>query len=512
MRILMINPPHPAIGSRIPHEHLPPLGLLSIGGPLLDDGHEVELLDADLGPLKTQAIIARVELRNPEVILIGHSGSTSAHPVVLEITRAIKQSDPHTKIIYGGVFPTYHWKEILEQAPQIDLIVCGEGEETTRKLITALETSMLLEKIPGIAYRKSGNPIQTAAAPIISNLDAYRVGWELIDFSKYSYWGDKRAVVVQFSRGCPHQCNYCGQRHFWKRWRHHDPVKFAAELARLHREFGVQVINFADENPTASKRVWQQFLDALIKENVDLRLVGSTRADDIVRDADILHLYKKAGIARFLLGIESYKDQTLTFINKGGSECIDRQAIQLLREHGIISMATYVVGFDEETDRDYLYSLKQLLIYDPDQIQMLYATPHRWTPFFGSVENRRVIQMEQSKWDYKHQVLATTGVPPWRVFLWVKLIEAIMQLRPRSLIRLLLHPDSSFRSAMKWYYRIGRRVWPYEIVNFFISDHITMHGARLMNFWQEGNEEDKSWAEPETGGQQHKLCLEPDNE
>lgn len=49
MRILLLNPPHTAIGSRVPYEHLPPLGLLAIGGPLLDDGHDVELLDAELG-------------------------------------------------------------------------------------------------------------------------------------------------------------------------------------------------------------------------------------------------------------------------------------------------------------------------------------------------------------------------------------------------------------------------------------------------------------------------------
>ena len=33
MRIVLINVPHPAIGSRIPDDHLPPLGLLSVGGP-----------------------------------------------------------------------------------------------------------------------------------------------------------------------------------------------------------------------------------------------------------------------------------------------------------------------------------------------------------------------------------------------------------------------------------------------------------------------------------------------
>ncbi len=96
----------------------------------------------------------------------------------------------------------------------------------------------------------------TAPAAVIRGLDAYRVGWELIDHARYSYWGGLRAVVVQFSRGCPHLCNYCGQRGFWTRWRHRDPVLFAKEIARLHREHGVEVFNLADENPTQSRLAW----------------------------------------------------------------------------------------------------------------------------------------------------------------------------------------------------------------------------------------------------------------
>src|SRR5216684_3874296 len=239
-----------------------------------------------------------------------------------------------------------------------------------------------LDRIPGIAFRHQGKPRATRPAPVIRDLDAYRVGWELIDHARYSYWGGKRAVVVQFSRGCPHLCTYCGQRGFWTRWRHRDPIRFAKELARLHRQHGVKVINFADENPTVSKKAWRAFLEALIAENVDLILVGSTRADDIVRDADILHLYKKAGWARFLLGLENTDERTLELIRKGAVTAIDRQAIRLMRRHGILSMATWVVGFEEETDRDHWRGLRQLLSYDPDQIQMLYVTPHRWTPYF----------------------------------------------------------------------------------------------------------------------------------
>ncbi len=437
----------------------------------------MRLLDAEFGPLSTQEIVTEVVTFAPQAVLLGHSGSTSGHPVVVPVTRAIREALPAARIVYGGVFPTFHWREILAAEPQIDVIVRGEGEETAVRVIHALETDAPLDDVPGIAFRNRGVPQATAPAPVIDDLDAYRIGWELVDLKRYSYWGDHQAVVAQFSRGCPHQCSYCGQHPFWRRWRHRDPKKFAAELAWLHRTQGVEVINFADENPTASRSAWRAFLEALIAENVPLTLVGSTRADDIVRDADILHLYKKAGVARFLLGIENYDEETLRKIAKGGTTAKDREAIRLLRQHDILSMATYVVGFEEERDADYWRGLRQLLSYDPDQIQLLYVTPHRWTPYFQTAAGRRVIQPDISKWDYKHQVLATRHMRPWRVLLWVKFIEAVIQLRPRSLRRVLAHPDLPIRAAMKWYYRIGRQVWPYEMRNFLLPGSLPKEGS-----------------------------------
>lgn len=483
MRILLVNVPHPAIGSRIPDDHLPPLGLLAVGGPLIDDGHEVRLLDAEFGPMPTGAIVAEAVRLAPDAVLFGHSGSTSGHPVIAAIARRLAEALPEARIVYGGVFPTYHWREILDEEPCVDAIVRGEGEETARRLMAAFADRRPLAGIPGIAFRENGVPRATAPTPVIRDLDAYRVGWELIDHRRYTYWGGLRAVVVQFSRGCPHLCSYCGQRGFWTRWRHRDPVRFARELARLHREQGVEVINFADENPTVSKKAWRIFLEALIAEDVPLILVGSTRADDIVRDADILPLYKKAGWARFLLGLENTDERTLELIRKGGATTTDREAIRLLRRNGILSMATWVVGFEEETDRDHWRGLRQLLSYDPDQIQMLYVTPHRWTPFFRLAAGRRVIQTDRRLWDYKHQVLATRHMPPWRVLLWFKFTEMVVQSRPKALFRVLLHPDLGLRHAMRWYTRMGRRVWPYEIRNFLFRDRRVTDGPTVEAFW-----------------------------
>ena len=192
MRILIVNPPHSAIGSRIPKEHLPPLGLLCVGGPLIDAGHDVTLLDAEFGPMSQEAIAQQVIAHHPEILIIGHAGSTSAHPTVVDLTRRLRRDLPDLTIIYGGVFPTYHYRDILHHEPQIDVVVRGEGEATVTHVVNALAQGTDLNTIAGIAFRQAGTILETPPAPMIRDLDAYRVGWELIDPKRYSYYGGNK--------------------------------------------------------------------------------------------------------------------------------------------------------------------------------------------------------------------------------------------------------------------------------------------------------------------------------
>src|SRR5262249_16664471 len=112
MRALLLNPPHPAVSSRCHEGRMPPLGLLAVGGPRPAPGHPLRLTGAEIGPLSTRQIVAAVTAWAPDAVLVGHSGSTSAHPVIVEIARAVKAASPRVWVVYGGVYPTYHAAEI----------------------------------------------------------------------------------------------------------------------------------------------------------------------------------------------------------------------------------------------------------------------------------------------------------------------------------------------------------------------------------------------------------------
>src|SRR5947209_6776228 len=138
MRVLLINPPYQTLTSNWGVGHQVPLGLLMVGGPLLDAGHRLELLDAECHRLTTPAILRAAARFGPDVVMTGHAGSTPAHPVCVDLLRAVKAALPQAVTVYGGVYPTYHAGKVLAEEPAVDVVVRGEGEATALDLVGAL--------------------------------------------------------------------------------------------------------------------------------------------------------------------------------------------------------------------------------------------------------------------------------------------------------------------------------------------------------------------------------------
>lgn len=464
MKILLINPPYLTVTSRFGVGHQMPIGLLMVGGALLDAGHEVQLLDAECGRLSHRAILAAVERFQPQVVMTGHAGSTAAHPVCSRMFTAIKAAFPGIVTVYGGVYPTFHFEQILAEDRAVDIIVRGEGEAVGVALANALAAGQPLNRVDGIAYRLGDRVFATRPAQPVQNLDAYRIGWELIgNWDDYQCFGLGRAAIIQFSRGCPHNCTFCGQREFWCNWRHRDPVKVVDEIEWLYRTHQVRFLSMADENPTSHKETWRRFLEELAGRNLNLSIFTSIRTTDIVRDRDILHLYKQAGIQYILLGVESTEPKVLRAIKKGSTTRHDLEACRLLKEHGIFSIVAHVVGLKTETWKTFWHAIKQLVYYDGDFINVTYVTPHGWTAFGRSVGGQPVVEPDLGKWDYRHQILAQPEMQPWKLFLAVKWLELCVHARPGRLWSILTNRDRFLRRQLIWCFFHTARVWGAEL-------------------------------------------------
>ena len=295
------------------------------------------------------------------------------------------------------------------------------------------------------------------------------MAWELIEnWDDYTCFGLGRSAIVQFSRGCPHRCTYCGQHGFWVKWRHRDPVKLADEIEWLHRTHGVRFITLADENPTTLRPVWERFLQELAARRLPVHFFATIRATDIVRDADLLPLYRAAGILYVLMGIESTNADVLRHVRKGSTPRHDVEACRLLRRNGIFSILGHIVGLEDESPATLRAARRRLAGYEGDYLNAMYVTPHDWTPFGAEALRRPVAEPDQRRWDYRHQVLTQPLLRPWQLFAGVKWLELWFHLRPRRLWAIVRTRDRLRRRQLLWCALHTGLVWWGEVAEFLL--------------------------------------------
>lgn len=476
-RVLLINPARHFIANQNGLGYLAPLGLISIGGPLIDAGYTVKLIDHDAYGWSFKKLVAEVGKFQPHYVLLGHSGSTAAHQTALRTIHEIKKVFPNLKIIYGGVYPSYADQGILHECADIDYIVRGEGEQTIVELINALETQTSLEKVEGLTWRSGGQIIANRSRAPLQNLDAYRLGWELVDWPLYRLFGFKRAAGLQFSRGCPLTCSYCGQWLFWKKWRHRSPENIVEQLKILKQDYGVDYVWFADENFSADQETVKRLLELIVEAKLNLSLNINMTAADVVRDAELIPLYKAAGVDYMVMGVESLKDAVITNIRKNNPFEISKEAVRLLREQNILSLTNLIYGLEDESWNTLREKFKGMLELDSDILNAMYLTPHFWTSQGKAIKPAEVIQSDLNKWSYRNQVVATPDLKPFELFLGVKLTEVLFHLRPQALWRICFAKDKRYRQIMRSSMRAGIRVIIAEIIEFIFDTKFSQQGA-----------------------------------
>ncbi|HNH05800.1 MAG TPA: radical SAM protein [Anaerolineales bacterium] len=475
-RILLLNPARHFIANEAGVGYLTPLGLVLIGGPLLDAGFEVKLIDHDMNGWPMERLLEEVAAYQPNYILLGHSGSTASHNMVVQTVWELRKAFPEIRIIYGGVYPSYAFESILRQVPEIDVIVRGEGEKTIVELISAWEKGVNLEQVAGIAWRRNGEIVVNRPQPAIQNLDDYRPGWELLDWKYYQMFGFDHAAGLQFSRGCTLTCSYCGQWMFWKKWRHRSPQNIVENMKLLKEKFGVRLIWFADENFAADRDLAKDLLERIIAADLGLSLNLNMTAADVVRDVDLLPLYKKAGVDYIVMGVESLKDSVVAGIRKNNPFATSKEAVRLLRQHDIISLTNIIYGLEDESWQTLFEKFRGMLELDSDILNAMYLTPHFWTSDGKATDPAKIIQADLAKWSYRNQVIATSYLNPFELFLGVKLTEALFHLRPKALWRLVAHRDGRYRQIMRTSILAGIRVVLAEIWEFAFDTKFVKQG------------------------------------
>ncbi len=385
-KVLLITPPYhsgvvEAAGTWLN------LGFVYIAGSLRSAGYDVQIYDAMSYFHGYAEIGKKIEEYKPDAVAL--TAITASVNECLKVCNLVKEINRTTVTVLGNVHPTFCWEEILREHNGVDYIVRGEGEITLPELLTCHFLKGDLSKVKGIAFRSGNKAAATPSREFIKDLDALPLAWDLVDWKIYSYRpvADSVLAIVSSSRGCSQQCSFCSQQLFWeRRWRAKTPENFVAGLEFLRKKYGVNVAMLSDETPTLDRRRWEKILDILIERNLGMDLLMETRVEDILRDRDLLHKYKKAGIVHIYAGVEAVRQESLDKFKKNLRIEDSRSAIELINQHDIVSETSFVLGMPDETPESIEKTLELAKLYAPDMAFFLAIAPWPYADLYKELE------------------------------------------------------------------------------------------------------------------------------
>ncbi|HCJ67457.1 MAG TPA: magnesium-protoporphyrin IX monomethyl ester oxidative cyclase [Elusimicrobia bacterium] len=386
-KILFITPPYHCGVLESAGRWLP-LNFVYLAGSLQKAGYEVAIYDAMVKFHNYPEI--RNYLENSPADVVATTAYTAMINDALQALKLAKEVNPSVITLLGGIHPTFCFEEILQENHSfVDYIIRGEGEETIIELVNCLSAGDDPVKVSGIAFRQEGKIVSTAERSFVADFDSLPMAWDLIDWRDYTFRTKPGSILamVSSSRGCTQGCTFCSQRLFWKQsWRARKPENFVIELEYLNKKYGIDVVMLSDEVPTLDRARWERILDLLIAKKMDMELLMETRVDDILRDKDILHKYKKAGVLHIYVGVESASQETLDRFHKNLKIEQSAEAIELINQQEIISETSFVLGMPEDTPESIKKTIELAQYYNPDMAFFLAIAPWPYSEIYPELK------------------------------------------------------------------------------------------------------------------------------
>ncbi len=386
MKVLFITPPFHAGVVEVAGRWVP-LYFVCLAGALRAGGHTPYIYDAMTKDVGYPEIEQKIRELDPDVVAT--TAITCTSPDAIKVLELAKRINPGITTICGGIHASFMYEEMFSLTDSIDYIVVGEGEETIVELVNATSGKSDPSPVKGIAYRQDGKICKTPKRPYLKDLDGMPMGWDLLDWEDYVYFvlPGSRLGAVATSRGCEKECTFCSQQKFWEgTWRARSPEDTVREMEELSRDYGVDVVLLTDDYPTPDRQRWEKFLDLLIDKGLPMKILMETRAEDIVRDKDILWKYKQAGIIHIYVGTEATEQATLDLIKKDLKLKDSIGALKLLREVGIITETSLILGFPEETEESIERTLTLAKQYNPDFAHFLAIAPWPYSDIYNDLK------------------------------------------------------------------------------------------------------------------------------
>jgi radical SAM superfamily enzyme YgiQ (UPF0313 family) len=296
----------------------PPVGLVTVAA-MMPRGWNYRLVDTNVTPLRDD------DLLWADYVLL--SGMIVHKASVHELVARCGKFD-RTIIAGGPLFTTGH-----AGFPEIRHFVLGEAEEVMPQLVSDLVAGTL-------------QPVyQAAGRPDVTRVPVPR--WDLVDLRRYA------TMAVQFSRGCPFDCEFCDIIVMNGRvTRTKTPAQLIAELEALRARGWKDMVFVVDDNFIGNKRNTRELLREMVawRARTGSPMGFLTEASvNLADDPELIGLMIQAGFKKVFVGIETPSAASLGECGKVQNTRRDLvESVRVLQRAGLEVMGGFIVGFDND--------------------------------------------------------------------------------------------------------------------------------------------------------------------
>jgi anaerobic magnesium-protoporphyrin IX monomethyl ester cyclase len=394
-RILLFNPKSGNRKYRVPNS------ILNIAASV-EGFYDWVIVDGNCENNPYEAIAAY--LRKGDVRYIGFTVMPGPQlKQAIPLAQKIRTHFPETVMIWGGYFPSNHYKTVL-QSGYVDFVINGPGDHAFLKLIDALENNTPYELIKNLIYTSGGGIIKNEKQDLIDQDTLRQLPYDKLDrfysMEKYlgkTYLGNK-TLAYHSSIGCPFTCSFCAVVPIYEaRWKAKSASLVYKDIRYIKNRWGADAIEFHDNNFFVSEKRTVEFSKLIQKEN--MIWWGEGRIDTLDKYSDAsLELMRASGCKMIFFGAETGNNKVLQQMDKGGTqtgEQIEKFAARIKR-FDIIPEYSFVLGTPagspeevmEQIDFDIAF-IKKIKEINPDTEIIIYT--YSPVPTEGSELYNRVL-------------------------------------------------------------------------------------------------------------------------
>ncbi len=377
MRVCLINPPRiqPKVWGK--PNVFPPIVMATVAA-VLEKKHAVSIIDAPTEGwenleeldeskyrvgLSAETIAKRIADFKPDMVAIEipFSGWSKT---AFEVVSIAKKVNKDITVVLFGLHPSSRPEACLENA-DVDFVVIGEPENTVSELVELLELGKHdFKGIAGLGFKENAKGIMNAKRAIIENLDSLpfparhllpmNIYAEAVKQNPLRGEINKPYTIVITSRGCPYNCVFCSNCIVWgKQWRPRSPKNVVDELEQIIKTFGIEQVDFSDDNMTLDKQRMVEICDLIVERGLRFEWFtpNGIRADSL--DEALLRKMKAAGCKKIRIAPESGVQHIVNDVIKKNQDLkAVEQAVILSKKVGIKVGCFFVIGLIGETKAD----------------------------------------------------------------------------------------------------------------------------------------------------------------